>query len=60
MTDCRRPDHQQHADEELSAKGKTWLGYAAAAITAFVAFSGEYKGMGVSEFVYGYEYDDDM
>ena len=46
-----RTDQQQHiqAEEELTTKGKVWLGCAAAAVLAFCAFSGQYLSIGIIE-----------
>ena len=50
-----KAEKKQHvqAEEELSANGKIWLGLAAAAVTAFCLFSGQYVTIG------GYEYEED-
>lgn len=50
-----KAEKQQHAqlEEELNTGGKIWLGCAAAAVTAFCLFSGQYVTIGA------YEYDDD-
>lgn len=45
--------HHAQAEEELNTGGKIWLGCAAAAVTAFCLFSGQYVTIGA------YEYDDD-
>ena len=47
--DCSgKAEKQQHAqvEEELNTGGKVWLGCAAAAITAFCLFSGQYITIG--------------
>lgn len=59
MVACRRQDpHQQFADteKELDARGKIWLGFAAAAVGAFCLFSGQYVSVAIEED----DFDEDM
>ncbi|DBA69239.1 hypothetical protein WJX79_004648 [Trebouxia sp. C0005] len=44
-------DNKQHtkAEEELTSKGKIWIGFAAAAVIAFGLFSGQYISIGIEE-----------
>lgn len=52
MMGCRQQDpHHQFAaaEKELDARGKTWLGFAAAAVVAFCLFSGQYVSIAVDE-----------
>ena len=51
-----KTERKQHAqaEEELNASSKIWIGCAAAAVTAFCLFSGQYVTIGG-----GYEYEDD-
>ena len=53
-----KAEKQQHAqvEEELNTGGKMWLGCAAAAVTAFCLFSGQYITIGGT---YDYEDEDD-
>ena len=46
-----RTDQQHHiqAEEELTGKGKLWLGCAAAAVLAFCAFGGQYVSITMDE-----------
>lgn len=50
-----KAEKKQHAqaEGELNTNGKIWLGCAAAAVTAFCLFSGQYVSTG------RYEYEDD-
>lgn len=49
---CRnKGENTQHvkAEEELTSKGKIWIGFAAAAVVAFGLFSGQYISIGLEE-----------
>ena len=49
---CRNAtENKQHtkAEEELTSKGKIWIGFAAAAVIAFGLFSGQYISIGNEE-----------
>ena len=52
MCFCRNTtENKQHtkAEEELTFKGKVWIGFAAAAVIAFGLFSGQYISIGIEE-----------
>ena len=56
MRRCRgktEKKQQTQAEEELTAKGKMWISFAAAAVAAFCIFSGQYFSIGM-------EADDDL
>ncbi len=49
---CRNAaENKQHtkAEEELTSKGKIWIGFAAAVVIAFGLFSGQYISIGLEE-----------